>query len=114
LNPLTRVVVARCEFDEDVDLVRGLESTRLLAAAGTQPITTRYLAFFPWCGKLLRRAERLALLAAASRMLPLPLYPDQLARLRARKPADSAAARLELAFRPRPLRNGLADIAHAA
>ena len=52
-----------------------------------------------------------AVLAALSRFLPLPLYPDQLARLRAPKPLASADAEADLAFRPRPLREGLTDVA---
>ena len=48
-----------------------------------------------------------AALAALSRFLPLPLYPDQPARLRASKPPASADAESDLAFRPRPLHEGL-------
>jgi nucleoside-diphosphate-sugar epimerase len=53
-------------------------------------------------------------LAAASllaRALPLGLYPDQLARLRARKPQPSEEAEREIGFKPRPLIQGLADLA---
>ncbi len=50
-----------------------------------------------------------AVLGALSRFLPLPLYPDQLARLRASKPPASAEAEADLAFRPRRLREGLRD-----
>jgi NADH dehydrogenase len=46
-------------------------------------------------------------LAAAARVTPLPLYPDQLARLRAPKPPGSPEARADLGFHPRPLREGL-------
>jgi nucleoside-diphosphate-sugar epimerase len=48
-----------------------------------------------------------AVLGAASRVVPLPVYPDQLARLRAPKPAPSREAGDDLGFAPRPLRDGL-------
>jgi hypothetical protein len=43
----------------------------------------------------------------AARFLPLPFYPDQLARLRAPKPPPSPEAAADLGFAPRPLREGL-------
>jgi nucleoside-diphosphate-sugar epimerase len=49
--------------------------------------------------------------AMAARVLPLPVYPDQLARLRAPKPAASPEAECDLRFRPRSLLAGLAEIA---
>jgi NADH dehydrogenase len=49
-----------------------------------------------------------AVLSRVSRALPLPLYPDQLARLRAPKPAPTPEARAELRFEPRPLEEALA------
>jgi nucleoside-diphosphate-sugar epimerase len=49
-------------------------------------------------------------LTALSRALPLPLYPDQLARLRSPKPAASPEARTDLGFAPRPLAAGLAAL----
>jgi 2-alkyl-3-oxoalkanoate reductase len=55
-----------------------------------------------------------ALAARAARVLPLPLYPDQLARLRAPKPASSPAARRDLGFDPRPLEAGLAAVLRPA
>jgi nucleoside-diphosphate-sugar epimerase len=51
-----------------------------------------------------------ATLATASRILPLRVYPDQLARLRSAKPAASPEAESDLLFRPRPLHVGLAEI----
>jgi NADH dehydrogenase len=53
-------------------------------------------------------------LAAASqlaRALPVGLYPDQLARLRAPKPPPSPEAKNEIAFQPRLLEEGLARLA---
>lgn len=58
LNPLTRRVVSRCEFDEGVELLGLRETASLLAAAGAEPFATRYIAFFPWRARLFRRAER--------------------------------------------------------
>jgi nucleoside-diphosphate-sugar epimerase len=54
------------------------------------------------------------LASIAARVLPLPLYPDQLARLRAAKPAPTPEAREDLGFRPRPLDDGLSDVLRAA
>lgn len=52
-------------------------------------------------------ASAVRLLGAAARVAPLPLYPDQLARLRAPKPAISVDAERDLGFRPRRLEDGL-------
>jgi NADH dehydrogenase len=49
----------------------------------------------------------LRVLGLAARLVPLPLYPDQLARLRAPKPAGSPEAHAELGFASRPLREGV-------
>jgi NADH dehydrogenase len=46
----------------------------------------------------------------AARFAPLPLYPDQLARLRAPRPAPSPEAAAELGFSPRPLQAGLSAL----
>lgn len=48
-----------------------------------------------------------ALASRLARVLPLPLYPDQLARLRAPKESDASAARADLGFEPRRLVEGL-------
>jgi SAM-dependent methyltransferase len=58
LNPLTRVVVARCEFDRGVRLLRAPETRRLLVDAGAPPVESRYIALFPWERQALRRIER--------------------------------------------------------
>ena len=52
----------------------------------------------------------IAALATASRVIPLPVYPDQLARLRCAKPPLSPEAATDLEFNPRSLRDGLAGI----
>lgn len=55
----------------------------------------------------------LAGLAPLARALPLPFYPDQLARLQAPKAAASPDARDDLGFAPRPLEDGLRELADA-
>ena len=47
------------------------------------------------------------LLSRLSRFVPLPIYPDQLARLQAPKPPPSPEARDELGFAPTPLAEAL-------
>jgi SAM-dependent methyltransferase len=59
LNPLTRVVVSRCEFDEGVELLPLKETKRLLRTAGAEAAMSRYILFFPWRAELLRRTEDL-------------------------------------------------------
>jgi NADH dehydrogenase len=54
--------------------------------------------------------ERVASIAShVARLVPLPLVPDQLDRLRAPKERPSDAARADLGFTPRPLAEGLVD-----
>ena len=75
-------------------------------------------AFADAVGDVFRRPPRIfhvpvpavAALAAASRILPLPVYPDQLTRLRSPKPAASAEAQSHLLFRPRSVRDGLTEL----
>ena len=57
LNPLTRLVVARCEFDDGVQLLRTREVRALLEQAGLQPVERRYILFFPWRASFLQRLE---------------------------------------------------------
>jgi len=47
------------------------------------------------------------LLGALGRIAPVPVYPDQLRRLRAEKPPPSREAHRELGFEPRSLEEGL-------
>ena len=58
LNPLTRMVVARCEFDDGVDLLGIRKTKRLLTASGAKLVASKYIVFFPWHAQLFRRAER--------------------------------------------------------
>lgn len=57
-NPLTRLAVARCEFDDDAVLLPRRRAERLLRAAGLEPAASRYILFFPWHGAAFRAAER--------------------------------------------------------
>ena len=56
LNPLTRLVVSRCAFDEGVVLVRRRALERLLVGPATDEVTSRYILFTPW--KATRGLER--------------------------------------------------------
>jgi SAM-dependent methyltransferase len=47
LNPLTRMAVSRCEFDEDAQLLRAREADRLLIEGGLDRARHRYLLFLP-------------------------------------------------------------------
>ena len=70
LNPLTRLAVARCEFDDDAVLLGRKHALTLLRGAGLEPVETRYILFFPWRSARLRRAERrLAALPAGAQYL---------------------------------------------
>jgi SAM-dependent methyltransferase len=44
-NPLTRVAVSRCEFDDGVELLTRKSVARLLTEAGLVPIEARYIIF---------------------------------------------------------------------
>jgi SAM-dependent methyltransferase len=56
-NPLTRLVVGRCELDHDAVLLAQPEARRRLAAAGLSDIRSRYILFFPWRGAFWRWLE---------------------------------------------------------
>lgn len=72
-------------------------------------------------GEVFRQSSRtvsipvpaVATVAAVSRVIPLPVYPDQLQRLRSPKPPLSPEAEPDLQFSPRPVRQGLARVARA-
>lgn len=57
-NPLTRLAVARCEFDRDAVLLRAGQTRRLMARAGLKDIETRYFLLLPSAAPSLRRIER--------------------------------------------------------
>lgn len=48
LNPLTRLSVARCEFDDGVELLRPREIRRRFTRAGLDPVDRRYILFTPF------------------------------------------------------------------
>ena len=56
-NPLTRLAVARCEFDDDAVLLRASQTQRLLIDAGLHSIDTRYFLLLPWATPITRRVE---------------------------------------------------------
>jgi SAM-dependent methyltransferase len=58
LNPLTRLGVARCAFDQDVELLRPREVTEILREAGLVRTTCRYIIFVPIRGAVTRALER--------------------------------------------------------
>jgi SAM-dependent methyltransferase len=74
LNPLTRLVVSRCEFDEGVELLSTREVSALLTRAGLQPVERRYILFFPWRAAFLQRLE--------ARLGPVPLGAQHLTAAR--------------------------------
>jgi SAM-dependent methyltransferase len=56
-NPLTRLVVGRCELDRDAVLLTQTEARRRLIAAGLSNIRSSYILFFPWRGAVWRWLE---------------------------------------------------------
>jgi SAM-dependent methyltransferase len=48
LNPLTRLAVSRCPFDEGVQLLSPRDSAELLTSVELEPVERRYIVFFPW------------------------------------------------------------------
>ena len=56
LNPLTLKAVRGCEFDRDAELLGRREAAVLLTEAGLRP-RSRFIEFFPWQSRLLRRVE---------------------------------------------------------
>ncbi|MFN2490969.1 MAG: class I SAM-dependent methyltransferase [Actinomycetota bacterium] len=48
INPLTRVVVARCEFDEDAVLLSRRRTKDLLKGSGLTPVDESFILFSPW------------------------------------------------------------------
>jgi SAM-dependent methyltransferase len=79
LNPLTRIAVSRCEFDEGVELLSRAETSSLLGRGGLEPVESRYIAFFPWRGRALRAIE--------PRLARLPLGGQYVVVAKARKPS---------------------------
>jgi len=57
-NPLTRLSVARCDFDRDAQLLTRRESVRLLIQAGLSLVVRRYILFSPFRIPGFNRLER--------------------------------------------------------
>jgi SAM-dependent methyltransferase len=59
LNPVTRRVVDKCEFDEDAVLLKRQDSEALLRGCGFGDVQTRFIFAVPPSGRLLRNVDRL-------------------------------------------------------
>jgi SAM-dependent methyltransferase len=59
VNPLTRVAVARCEFDRDAVLLSHPEVISLFQSSGFEITEEKYIVFFPFKPKIFRRAEKI-------------------------------------------------------
>jgi SAM-dependent methyltransferase len=57
LNPLTRLAVARCEFDRDAVLLHAGRTHALMADAGLHDARSRYFLLLPSAAPLARRVE---------------------------------------------------------
>lgn len=58
LNPLTRLAVSRCEFDQGAVLLGAGRTLELMSKAGLGEIGTRHFLLLPWEAKPARRIER--------------------------------------------------------
>lgn len=58
LNPVTRAVVRRCEFDADAVLLGARRARELGREAGLVAVESRSILYFPWRGRAFRAAER--------------------------------------------------------
>ena len=56
-NPLTRLAVNRCAFDQDAVLLRASQTQRLMTDAGLRDAETRYFLLLPWASPWFRRIE---------------------------------------------------------
>ena len=57
LNPLTRLAVARCEFDRDAVLLSAGTARKLMMASGLREISARHFLLLPWETKPARYVE---------------------------------------------------------
>jgi SAM-dependent methyltransferase len=57
LNPLTRLAVARCEFDRDAVLLHAAQTRALMADAGLHDARSHYFLLLPSAAPLARRVE---------------------------------------------------------
>jgi len=58
LNPLTRLVVSRCAFDDDAVLLGAREVDRLFGDAALRLVERRYILIAPWEAPIIHRLER--------------------------------------------------------
>ncbi len=58
-NPLTRKVVAECEFDRDAVLLKHSELMSLFKSPGFEILEEKYIVFFPFKARIFRSMERL-------------------------------------------------------
>ena len=58
LNPLTRLAVARCPFDEGVDLLPAGEARTLLREGGLRDVESRFFLLLPAAGRRVGALER--------------------------------------------------------
>jgi len=56
-NPLTRLAVLRCPFDEDAVLISRRKAGKLLRAAGLGEIEGRHFLMFPFANSVARKVE---------------------------------------------------------
>lgn len=56
-NPLTRLAVSRCAFDEDAVLVSAFQAATVVRQLGFGEVSTDYLLFLPFKGDIMRRWE---------------------------------------------------------
>lgn len=56
-NPLTRFIVKSCSFDSDAVLIWRHEFCKLTKTSGIEVAKKFYILFFPWAGRIFRRAE---------------------------------------------------------
>jgi SAM-dependent methyltransferase len=59
VNPLTRIAVARCEFDRDAVLLNHSEIISLFNSSGFEITEDKYIVFFPFKAKLFRGLEKM-------------------------------------------------------
>jgi len=57
LNPLTRLAVSRCTFDDGCELARRRAVERLFDGNGARLVETRYIMFLPWSGRFVDKVE---------------------------------------------------------
>jgi SAM-dependent methyltransferase len=57
-NPLTRLAVRRCAFDEDATLLRRSKAAHLLRQAGLDTVESAYILFFPWPARALNALDQ--------------------------------------------------------